>query len=85
MESKLKKIIENRLKNAKKNAERIGLKTDIGKMFKSKAELLESILEEYQEAINYTHCCTELKAKQECYKSEEPCKYDCSGLCKESC
>lgn len=37
------------------------------------------------EAINYTHCCTELKAKRECYKSEEPCKYDCSGLCKESC
>lgn len=22
---------------------------------------------------------------QECYKSGEPCKYDCSGLCKESC
>lgn len=21
---------------------------------------------------------------QECYKSGEPCKYDCSGLCKES-
>ena len=25
------------------------------------------------------------KEKQECYKSGEPCKYDCSGLCKESC
>ena len=22
---------------------------------------------------------------QECYKSGEPCKYDCSGLCKDSC
>jgi len=22
---------------------------------------------------------------QKCYKSGEPCKYDCSGLCKESC
>lgn len=22
---------------------------------------------------------------QECYKSGEPCEYDCSGLCKESC
>lgn len=22
---------------------------------------------------------------QECYKSGEPCKYGCSGLCKESC
>ena len=22
---------------------------------------------------------------QECYKSGEPCKYNCSGLCKESC
>lgn len=21
----------------------------------------------------------------ECYKSGKPCKYDCSGLCKESC
>lgn len=38
-----------------------------------------------EKAINYTHCCEELKPKQECYKSGEPCKYDCSGLCKESC
>ena len=22
---------------------------------------------------------------QECYKTGEPCKYGCSGLCKESC
>jgi hypothetical protein len=43
------------------------------------------IMESTIKAINYTHCCTELKPKQECYKSEEPCKYDCSGLCKESC
>ena len=28
----------------------------------------------------------QLKPKpQICYKSNEPCKYDCSGLCKESC
>lgn len=28
----------------------------------------------------------QLKPKQQiCYKSNEPCKYDCSGLCKESC
>jgi len=27
----------------------------------------------------------QLKPVQECYKSGEPCKYDCSGLCKESC
>ena len=27
-----------------------------------------------------------LKAKEQiCYKNNEPCKYDCSGLCKESC
>jgi len=27
-----------------------------------------------------------LKPKgQVCYKSNEPCKYDCSGLCRESC
>jgi len=24
-------------------------------------------------------------SSQECYKSGEPCKYNCSGLCKESC
>jgi len=38
-----------------------------------------------KEAINYTQCCEELKAEQECYKSGQPCKFDCSGLCKESC
>ena len=38
-----------------------------------------------KEAINYTPCCTELKPEQECYKSGEPCEYNCSGLCKESC
>src|SRR5690606_1013403 len=28
----------------------------------------------------------QLKPKEQiCYKSNEPCKYDCSGLCKESC
>lgn len=28
----------------------------------------------------------QLKPKQQiCYKSNEPCKYDCTGLCKESC
>ena len=28
----------------------------------------------------------QLKPKQQvCYKSDEPCKYSCSGLCKESC
>ena len=27
----------------------------------------------------------QLQPKQECYKSGEPCKYGCSGLCKESC
>ena len=37
------------------------------------------------QAINFIPCCTELKPKQECYKSGEPCEYDCSGLCKESC
>ena len=27
----------------------------------------------------------QLKPKEQiCYKSNEPCKYDCSGLCKES-
>jgi hypothetical protein len=46
---------------------------------------LQVVADEIKTAINYTHCCTELKPKQECYKSEEPCKYDCSGLCKESC
>ena len=38
-----------------------------------------------EKAINYTPCCTELKPEQECYKSGEPCEYNCSGLCKESC
>jgi hypothetical protein len=42
-------------------------------------------LERQLKAINYIPCCTELKPKQECYKSGEPCEYDCSGLCKESC
>lgn len=27
----------------------------------------------------------QLQPEQECYKSGEPCKYRCSGLCKESC
>lgn len=27
----------------------------------------------------------QLQPEQKCYKSEEPCKYNCSGLCKESC
>jgi hypothetical protein len=27
----------------------------------------------------------QLQLEQECYKSGEPCKYGCSGLCKESC
>jgi len=27
----------------------------------------------------------QLQPEQECYKSGEPCKYGCSGLCKESC
>jgi hypothetical protein len=28
----------------------------------------------------------QLKPKEQiCYKSNNPCKYDCSGLCKESC
>lgn len=28
----------------------------------------------------------QLKPKEQiCYKSNDPCKYDCSGLCKESC
>jgi hypothetical protein len=28
----------------------------------------------------------QLKPKQQvCYKRDEPCKYNCSGLCKESC
>lgn len=22
---------------------------------------------------------------QQCYKTDEPCKYNCTGLCKESC
>ena len=40
----------------------------------------------WDKAINYTHCCEQLKPKpQICYKSNELCKYDCSGLCKESC
>lgn len=38
-----------------------------------------------EKAINFIPCCTELKPKQECYKSGEPCEYDCGGLCKESC
>lgn len=27
----------------------------------------------------------QLPPEQECYKSGKPCKYNCSGLCKESC
>ena len=27
----------------------------------------------------------QLKPIQKCYKSGEPCKFNCSGLCKESC
>lgn len=27
----------------------------------------------------------QLQPEQECYKSGELCKYNCSGLCKESC
>lgn len=31
---------------------------------------------------NFTKSAT---SNAECYKSGEPCKYNCSGLCKDSC
>ena len=47
--------------------------------------ILKAMDKAKSQAINYSRCCEELKPKQKCYKSGEPCKYDCSGLCKESC
>lgn len=47
MNNELRKIVEQRLKNAKANALAVGTETVTGKMFTSKAELLESILDEY--------------------------------------
>ena len=49
----------------------------------------ENLANALKEAINYSQCCMgeaeQLKPKEQiCYKSNEPCKYDCSGLCKES-
>ena len=38
-----------------------------------------------KQAINYTHCCTELKTEQECYKTGKTCMYKCKGLCKNAC
>lgn len=45
-------------------------------------EWLERQLRQY----NVVRQSEQLKPEpQICYKSNEPCKYDCSGLCKESC
>jgi hypothetical protein len=38
---------------------------------------------------NYEEACNYVKDQSNkiliCYKSNEPCKFDCKGLCKESC
>lgn len=47
MNNELRKIVEQRFKNAKANALAVGTETPTGKMFTGKAELLDSILEEY--------------------------------------
>lgn len=38
-----------------------------------------------ESAIDGNTVVSDSTPSQECYKSGEPCKYDCSGLCKESC
>ena len=52
MNNELRKIVEQRLKNAKSNALAVGTETVTGKMFTGKAELLESILDEYVKGIS---------------------------------
>ena len=47
MNNELRKIVEQRLKNAKTNALAVGTETPTGKIFTGKAELLDSILQEY--------------------------------------
>lgn len=44
----LEDIITIRLVNVRTNAKAVGKETESGKMFQGKAELLESILEEYE-------------------------------------
>jgi hypothetical protein len=45
--------------------------------------------EKYSKQCNITHVgrrSEQVKPEpQICYKSDEPCKYDCPGLCRESC
>tara|TARA_R110002153_G_scaffold242921_1_gene398171 strand:- start:787 stop:1014 length:228 start_codon:yes stop_codon:yes gene_type:complete len=67
------------------------LKMEIHHIFDSGANemrifnMIEMFLDRRDEAINYTHCCTELKTEQECYKTGKTCMYKCKGLCKDAC
>ena len=49
------------------------------------ANVKSRLYESLKSAINYTHCCTELKTEQECYKTGKTCIYKCKGLCKDAC
>lgn len=50
-----------------------------------KTDLLIEELNEQLRLYNVVGRSEQLKPKEQiCYKSNEPCKYDCSGLCKES-
>ena len=60
----------NRIRNSKSDAEARRI------LKETNAEFLQSCVVGRSE---------QLKPKEQiCYKSNEPCKYDCSGLCKES-
>jgi hypothetical protein len=64
-----------------------GWNTKLDMKIAVKSAMLEALSypEKYIEN-NIIEQSEQLKPKQQiCYKSNEPCKYDCSGLCKESC
>lgn len=55
----------------------------------SDAEMYHTLIEAMNQVLRQPTVVgrsEQLEPKEQiCYKSNEPCKYDCSGLCKESC
>jgi hypothetical protein len=59
--------------------------SDDGKSITYDCEKLENVITEALRIHDVVGRSEQLKPEpQICYKSNEPCKYNCSGLCKES-
>jgi len=77
METKVKVTYEVRLGGLDATKKKFN---QLKELFENGKELDEMGHDKFNEAKEW------LKPKpQICYKSNELCKYDCSGLCKESC